>query len=91
MRDLNIVTDRFGVFDVILATNILVYYDAGEQALAMANIAGMLPAGGLFLTNDYVAPSAGLKLLTTRDVIYSDVRDDEDRIYVYVKSAFAGR
>ena len=91
IRDLNIVTDRFGVFDVILATNILVYYDASEQSLAMTNIAGMLPAGGLFLTNDYVAPSAGLKLLTTRDVIYSDVRDDEDRIYVYVKSAFAGR
>ena len=38
-------------FDVIVATNILVYYDSFEQALALANVAKMLRPGGYFLTN----------------------------------------
>ena len=33
-------------FDLIVATNVLVYYDAFEQALALANIASMLRPGG---------------------------------------------
>jgi chemotaxis methyl-accepting protein methylase len=56
-RDLNIVLERLGplakddLFDLIVATNVLVYYDAFEQALALANISAMLRPGGVFLTN----------------------------------------
>jgi hypothetical protein len=54
--DLNIVLERLtpgagAPFDLIVATNILVYYEPFEQALALANVAAMLRPGGLFLTN----------------------------------------
>jgi hypothetical protein len=54
--DLNIVLERPGprpaaAFDLIVATNILVYYPPFEQALALSNVAAMLTPGGLFLTN----------------------------------------
>ena len=38
-------------FDLVVATNILVYYDRFEQALAMAGIARMMRPGGVFLAN----------------------------------------
>jgi hypothetical protein len=55
--DLNIVAQRMDLeegkaFDLVIATNILVYYDRFQQALAMASIARMMNRGGLFLAND---------------------------------------
>ncbi len=55
--DLNIVAQRVDLeegkaFDLVIATNILVYYDRFQQALAMASIARMMNAGGIFLAND---------------------------------------
>lgn len=56
-HDLNIVLQRpEGLpddqrFDLVIATNILIYYDVFEQLLAMANISRMLRPGGLLLTN----------------------------------------
>lgn len=57
-RDVNIVLERTDEtpFDLIVATNILVYYDAFEQALALANIAKMLRPGGYLLTNYALSP-----------------------------------
>ena len=57
--DLNIVleeSDRSatGPFDLIIATNVLIYYDTFEQALALRNIASLLKPGGFFLTNDWL-------------------------------------
>ena len=53
--DLNIILERrapgAAPFDLIVATNILVYYEPFEQALALANVAAMLRPGGLFLAN----------------------------------------
>ncbi len=59
-RDVNIVVQRLEAmpateqFDLVLATNILLYYDVFEQSLAVTNIAKMLRTGGLFLSNDRV-------------------------------------
>lgn len=39
-------------FDLMVATNVLLYYNRLEQALAMANIAHMLNPGGIFLGNN---------------------------------------
>jgi hypothetical protein len=55
--DLNVVTQRVEMeegkgFDLVIATNILVYYDRFQQALAMASIARMMNSGGIFLSND---------------------------------------
>jgi len=57
--DLNIVleeSDRSATeaFDLIIATNVLIYYDTFEQALALRNIASLLKPGGFFLTNDWL-------------------------------------
>lgn len=55
--DVNIVTQQLNLeegrgFDLVIATNILVYYDLFQQGLAMANIAHMMNPGGFFLSND---------------------------------------
>lgn len=55
--DLDIIVQRLNLpaadrFDLIVATNIFVYYDAFEQSLALENSAAMLKPDGLLLTND---------------------------------------
>jgi len=65
-QDLNIVLERLELaaaerFDVIVATNILVYYSAFEQALALSNASAMLRPGGYFVTNFAVSPSAPME------------------------------
>ncbi len=65
-RDFNLVIDRLAVrdderFDLIVATNVLVYYDIFEQALAAANAAAMLRPGGVFVTNTAVLPTPPLQ------------------------------
>jgi hypothetical protein len=55
--DLNIVLERLNLaagerFDLMVGTNIFVYYDAFEQTLALENVGAMLKQGGLLLTND---------------------------------------
>ena len=57
--DASIVSDRLDLprsrrFDLVLATNVLVYYDTFEQTLALASVAAMLKPGGVLLTNDAV-------------------------------------
>ena len=60
--DVNIVIERPAPiadaerFDLIVATNVLVYYDTFDQALALTNVAAMLKPGGYFLTNYAVTP-----------------------------------
>lgn len=51
---LDIVTDRLDgePFDLVVATNILPYFDDGELMLAMTNVAAMLAPGGVFLHNE---------------------------------------
>jgi len=65
-QDVNIVLERLELpaaerFDVIVATNILVYYNAFEQALALSNASAMLRPGGYFVTNFAVSPSAPME------------------------------
>jgi hypothetical protein len=51
---LDIVTERLtgSPFDLVIATNILPYFDDQQLALAVSNIAAMLAPGGLFLHNE---------------------------------------
>jgi SAM-dependent methyltransferase len=55
--DLNIVLERIHLpaaerFDLIVATNVFVYYDHLEQALALQNVSTLLKPGGILLSND---------------------------------------
>jgi hypothetical protein len=56
-QDLDIVFEHLNLaqserFDLIVATNIFIYYDSFEQALALQNVSAMLKPGGVLLTND---------------------------------------
>jgi hypothetical protein len=59
--DMNIVYQRMAAadpdehFDLIIGTNIFIYYGAFEQSLARANLAAMLKPGGFVLSNDLLA------------------------------------
>jgi hypothetical protein len=62
--DLDIVVQRLEMaasegFDLIVGTNIFVYYDAFEQTLALENAGAMLKPGGLLLTNDRLPETPG--------------------------------
>jgi len=62
--DTNIVFQRVPIvnqdekFDLIIGTNIFIYYDAFEQSLARVNLAAMLKPGGFVLSNDLLADKA---------------------------------
>jgi hypothetical protein len=95
-RDLNVVLQRMGPapvdqqFDLIIATNILLYYDVFEQSLAAANIAAMLRPGGVFLANSAIVELPGIPLASAgrTDVVYMSlpgVGDSGDRITWYQK------
>src|SRR5438876_5326096 len=77
--DLNIVFEQFDRsatrrFDLIIATNVFLYYDTLEQALALQNISTLLKPAGFFLTNDWLP---GLPQIPMRSMGYTPVRYGE--------------
>ncbi len=76
-------------FDLIIATNILVYYDVFEQSLALANIERMLRPGGFLLSNNALLelPNSRIHSVGYETVVYSDKPDDGDHIVWYQRSA----
>jgi hypothetical protein len=89
-QDLNVVLQRLEqanareTFDLIIATNVLVYYDVFEQSLAVANLATMLRRGGLLLSNNFIyeLPASPMTLAGEIQVGYTD-SGDGDRIMWY--------
>jgi hypothetical protein len=95
---LNIVTERLDgePFDLVIATNILPYFDDTELMLALANISAMLTPGGVLLHNELRpslpqdAAAAGLPAEQTRQVIVATVQGAPplvDTIWLHRKSA----
>ena len=93
-RDLNVVLQRAEPaaggegFDLIVATNILLYYDVFEQSLAAANIAAMLRPGGFLLSNDRIfeLPGGPVALAGRTAAAYMNVPGSGprgDQIYWY--------
>jgi SAM-dependent methyltransferase len=64
VMNVNIVTDRLDVepFDLVIATNVLIYYDAFDQALALSNVEAMLRPGGWLLANVSAPELASLRI-----------------------------
>jgi len=78
---LDVVTERLEqTFDVIVATNILPYFDDTELMLALDNVAAMLSPGGVFLHNEArpmladVTKAIGLPFAQSRHVVIATVR-----------------
>ena len=85
-RDVNIVLERTSdePFDLIVATNILVYYDAFEQSLALANVAKLLRSGGFFVTNYAVSPPPPLEPTATLVTpVFWDRQRNGDTLFWY--------
>jgi hypothetical protein len=75
-------------FDLVVATNILIYYDRFEQALALVNIESMLNDGGVFLSNDVVEDYAGLRLRRSGAVSVPYTPAQADEVSIYSMSRF---
>jgi hypothetical protein len=80
--DTNVIVERSprAPFDLVIATNVLLYYGAFDQALALTNIDAMLGDGGLLLTNTALpaVPSSRLKRVGSEVTLYTtDGRGDE--------------
>jgi hypothetical protein len=95
-QDMNVVFQRLDLgpertFDLVIATNILVYYDVFEQCLALSNIEAMLRPGGFLLSNNALLelPSSQMHSVAYKAVAYSDRPHDGDRIICYQKSRSA--
>jgi SAM-dependent methyltransferase len=72
-------------FDLIVATNVLVYYDRFQQALAMASIARMLNRGGIFLANNVLPAqhTSDLEYLGRRTTAFTPSGAYGDDVVVY--------
>lgn len=88
--DLNIVLQRLELpesarFDLIIATNILLYYDVFEQTLGLRNVERMLRPGGFLLTNNALIEFPFIKMNSVGylTVVYSDQANDGDHIVWY--------
>ena len=91
-RDLNITAQVLALsddqrFDLVVGTNVFLYYDRLQQALAMASVARMLRPGGLLLSNNALveAPSTGMRSTGYWKTIYSNRDEDGDVIISYQK------
>jgi SAM-dependent methyltransferase len=89
-QDLDIIVERLEPladterFDLIVATNILVYYDGFDQALALANVSKMLRPGGYFLTNyALVAAPPFEPSASTVSSVFFDRQQNGDTLFCY--------
>ena len=73
--NVNIVTERLDgeAFDLVIATNVFIYYDVFEQALAISNVEAMLKPGAFLLAN-FSAPdlrSVTIRPMETTTTLYA--------------------
>ena len=92
--DLDIVTQHLDLapsqrFDLIIATNVFVYYDVFKQLLSLANTQSMLRPGGLLLTNNSLPLISGspMRSVDYLSTAYSELPDDGDVIVWYQRLA----
>jgi hypothetical protein len=88
--DLNIVTQHLALevphqFDLMIATNVFVYYDIFQQSLALANIERMLRPGAFLLSNNALLelPFSKIRSVGYQATAYSDRGTDGDDIVWY--------
>jgi SAM-dependent methyltransferase len=86
--DLNVVFEQFDrsatkQFDLIIATNVFLYYDALEQALALQNVSTVLKPAGFLLTNDWLphAPQIPMRSTGYTPVQYGEGSDWGDNVF----------
>jgi hypothetical protein len=95
---LDIVTERLTgpPFDLVIATNILPYFDDQQLALAASNISAMLAPGGVFLHNEArpvlgeLTAALGLRFEQSRHAVIATVAGAPaplfDSVFLHVKT-----
>jgi hypothetical protein len=88
--DLNVVAQRMELapserFDLVVATNIFLYYDGFQQALALQNVAAMMKSGGVLLSNDELplTPSSAMRVEGVTSI--SDGSSGRDAVVAYIR------
>jgi SAM-dependent methyltransferase len=88
--DLNVVLQHLPLpedrkLDLMIATNVMVYYEPFEQALALENIARMLRPDGMLLSNNALPDVKGgpMRPVGATSVAYSEDPDDGDHVLWY--------
>lgn len=86
--DLNAVLEKLNLpsselFDLVVATNVFIYYSSFEQLLALQNVSNMLKPGGFFLTNDRLErlPEIPMSPAGYTPVRYGERENERDNIY----------
>ena len=96
-ESLDIVTERLTErFDLVIATNILPYFDDRQLALVVSNVAAMLEPGGAFLHNEPrdmlgdLTAAAGLPFQQSRHAVIAEVRGARaplfDSVFLHLKN-----
>jgi hypothetical protein len=80
-------------YDLVIGTNVLVYYTAFEQALALSNIdamtaSGGTASGGVFLTNDLSREYPGTRLRPSGIARVDYAPKQADQVQIYSRSTF---
>ena len=93
-RDLNVTAQTLPRreaerFDLMIATNVFLYYDRLQHGLAMVNIADMLRPGGILLSNNALVevPSVGMRSIGYSKTLYSNRDEDGDLVIWYQKAS----
>ncbi len=84
--DMNIVFQRLAddqAFDLIIGTNIFIYYGEFEQSLARANVSAMLKPGGFLLTNDKLPDTEPSGLHAAEPTVLVVARDPDVTEYLF--------
>ncbi len=86
MLNVNIVTERLDgeAFDLVIATNVFIYYDVLEQALAMSNVEAMLKPSAFLLAN-FSAPnltSVTIRPVETTTTLYARAVNENIRDFI---------
>jgi hypothetical protein len=101
-ESLDIVTERLqgSPFDLVIATNILPYFDDLELMLSMSNVAAMLGPGGVFMHNEprpllgEITDALGLRFEQARQATIATVRGAPplaDSVFLHRKSLIPNR
>jgi len=88
--DANVIVQRLDLtdderFDIVVATNVFVYYDEFQQALALQGLQRMLRPGGLLLSNNALpeVPGSQIHAIGSTSVVYSSRAGDGDTVVWY--------
>ena len=88
--DMNVVYQTLTVpteqqFDLVIGTNIFIYYGPLEQSLARVNLATMIKPGGFLITNEALSGAAPSKLADSLQTSVPVKPSDTEHMFTYVR------